>query len=88
MQIGLATYSMRNRIRENKGDMKVVADFMVKNGIKFVEINNIFTKPEKLSDDCKMFRSWHNTYPTYVDGNNSFKRTNSEETVRIYEAVD
>lgn len=66
---------MRNRIRENKGDMKVVADFMVKNGIKFVEINNIFTKPEKLSDDCKMF-SDHGITPIQltVDGNNFFQK--------------
>ena len=78
MQIALATYSLRNRIREPHYGMKGVADFMVKNGIKFVEINNLFTTPTELPSIAKIF-SDSGIVPIQltVDGNNFFQNSES-----------
>lgn len=76
MQIALATYSLRNRIRDTNFGMKGVVNFMVKSRIKFVEINNIFTNPAELPSLAKMFSdAGIQPIQLTVDGNNFFQKS-------------
>ncbi|MHA1792233.1 MAG: sugar phosphate isomerase/epimerase family protein [Promethearchaeota archaeon] len=71
MRIAVSTYSLRDEI--NKIGMKGVAEFLNELDVNHVEINNVFTKPEKLIDDVKVFKDHGiDTILLTVDGNNFF----------------
>ncbi|MHA1717533.1 MAG: sugar phosphate isomerase/epimerase family protein [Promethearchaeota archaeon] len=77
-KISLATYSLRQEIR--KIGMKGVADFIKELGLEHVEINNMFTKPEKLPGDVKIFENAGiKTILLTVDGNNFFMPDEEED---------
>ncbi|MHA1679604.1 MAG: sugar phosphate isomerase/epimerase family protein [Promethearchaeota archaeon] len=67
----MATYSLRDEIKDI--GMAGIADFLEEIGLKFVEINNVFTTPEKLVQDARIFRD-RGIEPILltVDGNNFF----------------
>ena len=71
MKISMATYSLRDEIKEI--GMEGIADFLDEIGLKYVEVNNVFTKPERLPKDAKLFRD-RGIEPILltVDGNNYF----------------
>ncbi len=78
MQISCASYSLRDEIKQI--GMAGVADFLNELGIKFVEINNVFTTPEKLVTDAKTFTSKGITpIMLTVDGNNFFIPDDKED---------
>jgi L-ribulose-5-phosphate 3-epimerase len=71
MNISVATYSLRDSIKQI--GMAGVADYLNKIGVKFVEINNMFTTAQKLPDDVKLFASKGiKTVLLTYDGNNFF----------------
>lgn len=70
-KISIATYSMRDSIK--KIGMEGMADYLNTLGVKFVEINNMFTTAQKLPDDVKLFASKGiKTVLLTYDGNNFF----------------
>lgn len=73
MKIAVATYSLRQNIK-NGMSFPEIADFLVELDIKHVEINNIFTSPEKLLEIVTIFKEKHiDTVLLTIDGNNFFQ---------------
>ncbi len=71
MNISVATYSLRDSIKNLK--MSGVADYLVKLGVKHVEINNMFTTAKELPENVKLFASKGiKTVLLTYDGNNFF----------------
>ncbi|MBD3352754.1 MAG: TIM barrel protein [Candidatus Lokiarchaeota archaeon] len=74
MKISVATYSFRHLINEG-WTFKQIADELKKWNISYVEINNVFTTPQKLPKDVQLFKeNGIKTILLTIDGNNYFKK--------------
>lgn len=73
MAISVATYALRNALKDPSIGVKGIADFLVHQKISLVELNNCFTTPEGLHDFALPFidRGIKPNQLT-VDGNNFF----------------
>jgi sugar phosphate isomerase/epimerase len=73
--ISVASYSLRNLLKDPSFGFKGIADFLEKQEIKYVELNNIFLKPETFSETVKIFTDKGITpIMITVDGNNFFQK--------------
>ena len=78
MKIGVATYSLRNEIK-NGWTFEQIADKFNEWGLEYVEINNFYLKPEELPKIVEMFKSKGiTTNQLTVDGNNYFQKKESK----------
>jgi len=80
MTISVATYALRNVLKDPSIGVNGIADFLIQQKITLVELNNCFTTPEGLHDFAKPFieRGIKPNQLT-VDGNNFFVKGNANQ---------
>ena len=75
-KLSVATYAARHIINDSPKGMEEFADFLVEQKVPFVEINNMFTKPEKLQETVRIFTDRGITpNQLTIDGNNFFQKS-------------
>ena len=74
-KISVATYSLRNSLKDPAIGFKGIADFLIKHSVQNVEINNMFVKPETIHETAKIFTD-QGIKPVLLtcDGNNFFQK--------------
>ncbi len=79
-KLAVATYSVKSALKDDSIGLEGIIEFLHNNNVKHVEINNIFTKPEKLGQMVANFKeSGITPFQLTIDGNNFFQKKESKQ---------
>ncbi len=74
-QIAIATYSVRNALKDDSIGLEGIIKYMNDLEVEFVEINNMFFSPETLVETAQTFKDAGITpFQLTIDGNNFFQK--------------